>query len=94
MRFRDLSAWPPAWVRLGRSNVKAAKTLTGEIGVLKGVRCYNDRPGRIYLTVAHDGTTYVGCLLFDDQSACKHAFEQLRRCYGMDIEAIGSSELH
>ncbi len=93
MRLRDASNWPPVWSRLGRANAKAAKTLTGEIGVLKEVRCHEDRPGRLYLTVNHDGTAYVGCLLFDDQRFCKHAFEHLQRCYGMAINEIGSSEI-
>jgi hypothetical protein len=93
MRFRDLHNWPPLWVRLGRANAKAAKTLTGEIGVLKEVRYYEDRPGRVYLTVDHNGTAYVGSLLLDDQRFCKHAFEHLRRCYGMALDAVGSSEL-
>ena len=91
--LRNVCNWPPAWVRLGRAHARAAKTITGEIGVLKEVRCYEDRPGRIYLTVDHDRTAYVGCLLFDDQRLCKHAFEHLRRCYGMAIQAVGTSEL-
>jgi hypothetical protein len=93
LTVRSICNWPPAWVRLGRLKGKAPKTLTGEIGVLKEVRYYEDRPGRVYLTVDHNGTAYVGCLLLDDQSFCKHAFEHLRRCYGMAIEAVGSSEL-
>ena len=92
-RFSDLRNWPPVWLRLGRVNAKAAKTCAGEIGILKEVRCHEDRPGRIYLTVAYNGAAYVGCLLFDDERSCQRAFEHLRRCYGMSIEAIGSSEL-
>jgi hypothetical protein len=72
---------------LGRAHARAAKTDTGEIGVLKEVRCYEDRPGRIYLTVDYDRTAYVGCLLLDDQRLCKQAFEHLR-CYGMAIQAV------
>ena len=92
-RFRDLRNWPPVWLRLGYVNAKAAKTLSGEIGILKQVRCYEDRPGKIYLTVVYHGTTYVGCLLFDDQRFSKHAFEHLRHCYGRAINEIGSSEI-
>ena len=57
--LRNVCNWPPAWVRLGRAHARAAKTITGEIGVLKEVRCYEDRPGRVYLSVDHDGTTYA-----------------------------------
>jgi hypothetical protein len=91
--FRDLSSWPLAWVRLGSARAKAAKKLTGEIGILKEVRYYTHRRGRIYLTTDYAGTLYVGCLVFDNHSFCEKAFEHLRRCYGMNIEAIGSSEL-
>ena len=91
--LRNACNWPPAWVRLGRAHARAAKTITGEIGVLKEVRCYEDRPGRVYLRVDHGGTAYVACVLLDDQGFCQHAFEHLRRCYGMTIEAVGSSEL-
>ena len=55
IRFRDLRNWPPVWLRLGRVNAKAAKTLTGEIGILKEARCHEDRQGRIYMTVAYNG---------------------------------------
>jgi hypothetical protein len=92
-RFRDSSQLAAGMSRLGRINAKAAKTLTGEIGILKQVRCYEDRPGKIYLTVVYHGTTYVGCLLFDDQRFWKKSFEHLRRCYGKAINEIGSSEI-
>lgn len=65
----------------------------GETGILKQVRYYLDRPGKIYLTMDNRGVVYVGYLLFDDQVFCKHAFEHLRRCYGMAIDTIGGSEL-
>ena len=55
VKFRDLCNWPPALVRLGRVNGNRSKTTRGEMGILKDVRCHRDRPGRIYLTVEHDG---------------------------------------
>ncbi len=57
--LRNVCNWPPAWVRLGRAHTRAAKTIAGEIGVLKEVRCYEDRPSRIYLTVDHGRTAYA-----------------------------------
>jgi hypothetical protein len=93
MTVRDICSWPPAWVRLGTVKGKAPKTLTGEIGILKEVRCYPDRRGRIYLTIDKDGAVYVGCLLLDNEVFCETLADHLRRCYGMSIEAVGSSEL-
>jgi hypothetical protein len=67
--------------------------MRGEIGVLKDVRCHPDRPGRIYLTVEHGGADYVGCLSFKNAAFCEVASAHLRRCYGMFISDIGSSDL-
>ena len=61
--LRNVCNWPPAWLRLGRAHARAAKTITGEIGVLKEVRCYEDRPGRIYLTVDHAMFVPSCCIL-------------------------------
>jgi hypothetical protein len=91
--FRDLQNWPPLWVRLGRVGAAKPKTLRAEVGCLHRVRCYRDRPGRLYLTIDHDATIYVGCLLFDDHSFCERAFEHLRHCCGMEIETVGASNL-
>jgi hypothetical protein len=77
-KFRDLGSWRPAWVRLGGVHQKAPKTLTGEVGSLKQVRYYPDRPGRIYLTIVHQDAVYVGCLLLDDEGFCEKAFQHLR----------------
>ena len=93
INLRNVCNWPLAWVRLGRAHARAAKTITGEIGVLKEARRYEDRRGRIDLKVDHDPNAYLVCLLFHDQRFCKHAFEHLRRCYGMAIQAVGTSEL-
>jgi hypothetical protein len=93
MRIRDLQNWPPVWVRLGRTNATKPKTLRAEVGYLHDVRRYLDRPGKLFLTMDHDATTYVGCLPFDDHSFCEKAFEYLRRCCGMEIENVGSSDM-
>lgn len=81
------------WVRLGSVKGKAPKTLGGEIGILNHVRSYPDRPGRIYLTIDHEGAVYVGCLFFDDERFCEYMAEHLRQCYSMSIDAVGSSEI-
>jgi hypothetical protein len=93
MRFRDLSNWPPRWVRVGTGQGKAPKALTGEIGILKEVRCYRARRGRLYLKIHYGGAVYVGCLVIDDEHFCERMAEHLRRHYGMSVDAIGSSEI-
>lgn len=81
IRLRDACNWPPVWVRLGRANAKAPKTLTGEMGILKEVRYHADRRGRIYLTVDNGGALYVGCLVFKNDGFCEKVFEHLRRWF-------------
>jgi hypothetical protein len=93
IRLRDACNWPPSWVRLGRVKGNAPKTHTGEIGILKEARYYPDCLGRIYLTIDNDGVAYVGCLSLDDEGFCETAFQHLRRCYGMAISEVGSSEI-
>jgi hypothetical protein len=93
MRFGGLGNWPPVWVRLGRANAIRAKSLRAEIGNLQEVRRYENRPGKLYLTINYRGAGYVGCLIFDDHSFCERAFEHLRRCCGMEIETVGDLEL-
>jgi hypothetical protein len=93
MRYAGFRSWPPIWVRLGRAHGQGPKKLKGEIGILTEMRRYADRPGKLYLTVDHDGAAYVGCVFCDDQSFCERLFEHFRPCYGMSIDAIGASEL-
>jgi len=91
--LRNVCKWPPTWVRLGRMDGNGLKIFRGEIGVLKDVRRHPDRPVRIYLTVDHGGADYVACVPFKNPGLCDMAFEHLRRCYGMIISDVGSSEL-
>ena len=93
MRFRDLCNWPPLWIRLGTAGGKAPRALTGEIGILRRVRYYPNRRGRMYLTIHHGRAAYVGCLVIDDEHFCLRMAEHLRRRYGMSIDEIGSSEI-
>jgi hypothetical protein len=77
---------------LGRGNAEA-KTVNGEFGILKEARFYPERRGKVYLTIEHNRRVYVGCLVFEKHWFCINAFERLRRCYGMAVSQIGSSEL-
>jgi hypothetical protein len=91
-KIRGLCNWPPMWIRLDKLPSTTEKAFVGEAGILKEVRHYRDRSGRLYLTMIHDHKTYVACLNFENQ-ACEKAFEHLQRCYGMTISQVGSSEL-
>jgi hypothetical protein len=83
--YRGYSMWPPIWVGI---SVKG-QSPPGEAGRLIAVRTYPDKARRIFLTMEHAGSHYVGCLLFDDQTYCERVEALLRSCYGMLIEEIG-----
>ncbi len=93
MSFREHRSWPPVWTPYGGFCEKHRQVLQGEIGVLKEVRYYSDRRGRIYLTIGYENSNYVGCLMFDDEIFCEQTAEHLQRLRGMPIEEIGSSEI-
>ena len=64
MRYKGVPSWPPTWTWTdGLEN----KHPQGEIGVLKAVALSNIQPAdRCFLYIEHEGSSYIGCLLFDD----------------------------
>jgi hypothetical protein len=91
MRLRDFCHWPPPWVRIGTVPCTAPKVVTGEIGVLRAVRYYPERRGRIYLTVDYDDAAYVGCVMIHNEAFGEEMFQHLRRCCSMSLDDIGNS---
>jgi hypothetical protein len=91
--IRQRHSWPPIWTPFGGFWEKHRRILQGEVGVLKRVRYHPARPGRIYLSIDHDGSEYVGCVLIEDQIFCEQLAGHLQGLCGMAIEAIGSFEL-
>jgi hypothetical protein len=87
-----LGSWPPIWVP-ATSGAQSKRNLLGEVGLLKDVRYYASRRGRLFLYVEHEGDHYVGCLMFDDPLFCVGLCERLERLRGISIEAIGGLEL-
>lgn len=87
--YRGYPMWPPIWVGISTRG----KSPPGEIGRLKQVRSYPDKPRRIFLTMENDGAQYTGCLLFDDQVYCERIAELLRGCYDMLIKAVGDLDI-
>jgi hypothetical protein len=85
-------SWPPIWTPFGGFWEKHRQILQGEIGVLKKVRYYPARPGRIYLSTDQDGSEYIGCVLVEDQIFCAQLANHLQGFCGMTIEAIGRLE--
>lgn len=60
--------WPPVWMWIDGQQVGRPQ---GEIGILTKVTQSNVQPAdRCFLHIDHEGSTYVGCLLFDDDAFC------------------------
>jgi hypothetical protein len=86
-----IKSWPPTWLLL---NGPGVSRLTGEIGILKGIRV-NDlqSTGRCLLYMQHEESSYLGWLLFHDLAFCTHITELLQSCCNRPIAEIGSLDL-
>lgn len=89
MSYQGESMWPPIWVGGGKRGTRPQ----GEVGHLREVRYYRTKPGRLFLTMEHEGVRYTGCLLLDDTDSCLRVCELLKKNYGMFINTIGSLEM-
>jgi len=92
MSYRSGRNWPPAWTWV--SGKKKNLDLSGEVGTLVDVAPSKlDPHGKCFLTIEHEGTSYVGCLLFDDGAFCQQVSRLLQRHIGYPLEYIGGIDL-
>jgi hypothetical protein len=83
--------WPPVWTWVDGPENKFPK---GEVGILKWVGLTGIQPtDRCYLYIEHQESTYLGCLLFDDQAFCRHVAKFLEGYCDHPISEIGSLDL-
>src|SRR5262249_42904167 len=83
--------WPPSWTWIRGGRDRHPK---GELGTLKGVLPSRLRPeDRCFLLMAYHGAEYLGCLLFDDRTFCKHITGVLLFCCNRRIRDIGNLDL-
>ena len=67
---------------------------TGEVGILEEVTLSDIRPlDRCFLYIVHEGSTYLGCLLIDNEAFCSQIANLLRCYYNHPIAEIGSLDL-
>src|SRR5215831_13751540 len=91
MSCYGIPSWPPTWMLL---KGWGPSRLTGEIGILTGIRV-NDLPStcRCFLYMEHEGSIYLGCLLFHDV-AFSQQITSVLQCYcNRPIAEIGSLDL-
>jgi hypothetical protein len=90
MSYGQLKNWPPVWTRARDSMIK---TVMGEVGVLTYVHCNAEIPSRCYLVMDYEGETYVGTLLFDDDTFCQQVANFLRLYVNYSIEDVGDLDI-
>jgi hypothetical protein len=83
--------WPPVWIwREGGENEHP----NGEVGILKAILLSRIQPAdRCFLLISHQGSEYLGCLLFDDPAFCKQIAQLLRSYCNRPIAETGSLEV-
>jgi hypothetical protein len=64
------------------------------VGILRWVGLTGIEPtDRCYLYIEHEGSTYRGCLLFDDHPFCRYVAKLLETYSRRPIAEIGSLDL-
>ncbi len=95
MNYRGVPNWPPQW--LPRKDAGGEK-ISGEVGVLMEavVSCsspFNGGISQIFLFMEHRGKEYVGAVLFNDATFCRHVGELMKKYYGRALKEIGGLDV-
>lgn len=66
----------------------------GESGVLKAIELSNVLPAdRCFLHIDHGESSYMGCLLIDDEAFCRHIVKLLQRHLNRPIAETGALDM-
>ena len=88
--YRGLRNWPPVWSCTDGHNHHPK----GEVGTLKAIfRSDTQPPNRCFLLTSHEGSEYLGCLLFNDPAFCRQVMELLKAHYNRSIAEIGNLDV-
>ena len=91
MSYHGLTNWPPKWTWTGGQSNRHPR---GEVGVLRSVVLSQTQPpARCFLYMEHDGSSYMGCLLFDDPNFCRQVATLLEGYGNRSIAEIGAIDL-
>jgi hypothetical protein len=89
--YRGIPSWPPAWTWIDGGEDKHPK---GEIGILRTTLLSKIRPAnRCTCSFSYEGSSYIGCLLFDDYVFCEQITKLLQRYCNRPLTEIGSIDL-
>ena len=92
MSYKGVPSWPPVWTWIDGREDKHPK---GEVGILKTVllSTIQLRSNRCFLLIFFEESSYMGCLLFDDEIFCSQITKLLQGCTHRPIAEIGSLDL-
>src|SRR5262245_27706760 len=89
--YHGMHSWPPVWTWMGGGNDKRPR---GEVGILRRVEKSNALPAnRCFLYIDYEDSSYIGCLLIDDNAFCRQIVELLLANRNKTIADIGSLDL-
>jgi hypothetical protein len=92
LNYRGVPSWPPIWTFTGGLENKRPRR--EEIGILKEVTISNVQPAdRCFLYIEHEGSSYVGCLLIEDQVFCAQIVTLLQGHLNRPVAEIGSLDV-
>ena len=85
-----IRSWPPVWTRIDGLEISAHK---GKSGFSQGNAVQRSTRYRCFLYIDHEGSTYVGCLVFDDEAFCSQIVRLLQAHGNRAIGEIGRLDL-
>ena len=91
LNYQGVPSWPPVWTFTGGLENKQPRR--EEIGILGEVISNVEPADRCFLHIEHEGATYVGCLLIENQAFCSQIVALLQGHLNRPIAEIGSLEV-
>jgi hypothetical protein len=91
LSYKGIPSWPPVWTWVDGLENKRPR---GEVGILQEVRLSNINPAnRCFLSIEHEGSSYIGCLLIENQTFCAQIVNVLQGHCSCPITDIGSLDV-
>jgi hypothetical protein len=91
MTYHGVRNWPPTWTWVEGPENKFPK---GELGILMWASLTGIQPlDRCYLLMKHQDSSYMGCLLFDNEKFCRYIAHFLESYRNRSIAEIGGLDV-
>jgi hypothetical protein len=93
MKLRNhpqMKTWPPLW-----STTRKGETTRpiGEVGTLQEALMHDGIENKVFLSMKHEGRTYMGLLEFADPVFCSKVYSVLQHFLRHEISDVGDIEL-